>query len=459
MELTRDPDVRRAHSRDASGIELVPEAVARAEDVRDIVDVIRAAASTGAGVTAAGSQTSMTAASITDTGILLSLSAMKRVIDVDTERSFARVEPGITIGELNREIATTGLMFAPDPTSENDATIGGAIACNASGARSLFYGPTRNHVLGVTVVHADGNEVAYRRPGIEKNTVGYSAAQDPVDWFIGSEGTLGVVSEAVLSLVPAPLAIFGLAIPFASETDALAFVVSARAGSRTAGHPSARCLELFDAEALRIAGGASDRAWGDAAGAMIYLEDDAGAGADEHDLLSAWLELAEKAHAIAADIRVYQGAQALRDARVMRHAVPAMMNERGAAHFKSGGRKVSTDWAVPFERLAEALAFSRETIARHGAPLPVTYGHAGNGHPHQNFIARDTEELRRIYLAVEETLHHVVSMGGTVSAEHGLGKLKRGWLSMQLVPQQVAMMRAVKDALDPAGMFAPGNIL
>ena len=141
-------------------------------------------------------------------------------------------------------------MFAPDPTSEEDATIGGAIACNASGARSLYYGATRRHVNGVRVVHADSTVANYGRSHGEKNTVGYAAAQDPVDWFVGSEGTLGIVVEADLSLVKLPLHIVGLAIPFHKATNALQFVVAARQGK---GARLARCLEYFDSSALTIA--------------------------------------------------------------------------------------------------------------------------------------------------------------------------------------------------------------
>ncbi len=450
--------MRFAHARDASGIELVPDAVARAESADEVVEVVRLAAGLGSTVTPAGSQTSMTAASITDSGILLSLAGMKSVIDVDVTRAIARVEPGITIGALNRQLAAEGLMFAPDPTSEEDATVGGAIACNASGARSLFYGATRRHVDGVRIVHADGAIVEYRRSHPEKNTVGYAAVQDPVDWFVGSEGTLGVVVEAELSLVPVPAHPVGLAIPFRAEDCALDFVVAAREAAHDGGR-RARCLEYFDAGALAIAGAATDTPWPGDAGSLVYLEDDAGEQVEIDDVLAFWLALASDHAGLEDDIRVYDGAQPLRDAREMRHAVPATMNERGSLHRKSGGRKVSTDWAVPYRRLSEALSASRDAIARNSAPSPVTYGHAGNGHPHQNFIAEDADAVKRIQTAVEETLHCVVRLGGTVSAEHGLGKLKRGWLGMQLSPRQIAVMRAMKDSLDPSGLFSPGNIL
>lgn len=456
MEISHDPDLRLAVARDASGLELIPEAVARAASEKDVVELIGTASGTHTTVTAAGSQTSMTGASITDHGILLSLSGMNRILDVDTKNWTARVEPGVTIGQLNRELAETGLLFAPDPTSEQDATIGGAIACNASGARSLYYGATRRHVNGLRVVHADSSVSDYHRFNGEKTTVGYAAAQDPVDWFVGSEGTLGVVVEAELKLVSAPVHIVGLAIPFITESSALDFVVAARDGKSSR---SARCLEFFDGAAMAIAADSIGAPWAADAASMIYLEDDAGEDRHVDEVFSAWLALAEDFGALVDEIRVFEGAQPLRDARIMRHSVPATMNERGSAQMQNGGRKISTDWAVPYTRLREALAISEAAIAKHGAPMPVTYGHAGNGHPHQNFIAEDAGAIKVITGAIEETLTLVIAMGGTVSAEHGLGKLKQAWLGLQLSPRQIDIMRAIKNTLDPASMFAPGNVL
>jgi FAD/FMN-containing dehydrogenase len=397
----------------------------------------------------------MTGASITDRGILLSMRAMDSVIDIDTTRRIARVEPGITIGDLNRVLSEGNLLFPPDPTSENDATIGGAIACNASGARSLYFGATRAHVAGVRVIHADGGDTWYRRFRPEKNAVGYEAAQDPVDWFVGSEGTLGIVVEAELSLVDLPSLTIGLAIPFPSVQQALAFVVAARAP----GGRRARCLELFDHGALELSSAHARTPWSDAARAMIYLEDVPHDEAEVDAVLDHWLALSQSSGAIESDIRAYQSAADLRDARVMRHAVPSAMNELGASFRNAGGRKVSTDWAVPYEKLDAALAESDRAVEKHGAPKPITYGHAGNGHPHQNFIAENPESLARINAAVEETLHRVIELGGTVSAEHGLGKLKRHWLSLQSTPRQIEVMKALKHALDPKGILAPGNIL
>ncbi|MDB4875046.1 MAG: linked oxidase [Gemmatimonadetes bacterium] len=459
MNVSRDLDVRNAYARDASGLELIPDAVARPTTIEEAVDLVRSAVADRTPITAAGAQTSTTAASIVDRGVLLSMAAMAKTLDVDPVSLVARVQPGVTVGALNAQLAEMGLRFAPDPTSEHDATIGGAIACNASGARSLRYGPTRAHVRSVHLINGSGQLVHLRRPQLEKNTVGFFAAQDPVDWIVGSEGTLGVIVEAELSLVPLPAHELGLALPFTGEHEALAFVAAARERGDAAPVQRPQCLEFFDESALAIARDAVGGSWMQSAKALVYLEQAFEADEETDAVLDRWLSLGEQFGVDAADIAVYADAAALRDARRFRHAVPAHMNERGSARRPHGGRKVSTDWAVPYRRLADALDSARRLADVHGVEQAVTYGHAGNGHPHQNFIANDADELRQINGVVDETIAMVLGMGGTVAAEHGLGKLKRHWLRVQLSPAQLDVMQAIKNALDPLGLFAPGNVL
>jgi FAD/FMN-containing dehydrogenase len=452
--VTRDEEVRRAYAADASGLVMVPDGVARPTSAGEVAALLAEASSTGTPVTAAGGQTSTTAASITDRGVVLSLRAMQRIIDIDPVARVARVEPGVLVGELKRACAAHALLLAPDPTSEEECTVGGAVACNASGARSLRYGATRPHVRALRVALADGSITELRRTALEKNTVGYALAHDPVDWFVGSEGTLGIVVEVELGLLPLPEQVVGLAIPFATEQDSLRFVVAAR--DSTVVFP--RCIEFFDALALGIAREAEgSRDWAVDAGAFVYVEDVPPPGTDP--ALDEWLALAELHGALTDDVRVYEGETALREARRVRHAVPAHMNERGAARRAHGGRKVSTDWAVPYPYLAQAIGRARALAEEARVPQAVTYGHAGNGHPHQNFIAHDAAELARIENVVEATLREVIALGGTVAAEHGIGKLKRKWLPLQMSPLQVRAMQAVKRELDPAGILAPGNVL
>ncbi len=453
VSISSDRSVRRTYEADASGLHLLPDLVARPESVDDVLELVRKAVSERISITCAGAQTSTTGASITDTGMLLSLRSLDRISAPDEKARTIKVEPGALVGEIKRTAAAVGLLFAPDPTSEEESTIGGAIACNASGARTFKYGATRQHVRALKVVMASGELLEFRRSDLEKNTVGYAFAHDPIDWFIGSEGTLGIVVEAELSLLPLPRHVIGLAVLFRAEREALNFVIATRESSTV----SARCIEYFDDRAIEIARiTASAGTIPVDAGAMVYVEEEIDDDLDS--TLGRWLELIE---AVAADFEplVFDGEARLREARKLRHSIPATMNERGNKYRSSGGRKVSTDWAVPYRKLPEAIQTARALVKGLGIEEPVIYGHAGNGHPHQNFVARDARELTTIEGAVEETLKRVLALKGTVAAEHGIGKIKRRWLPLQMNPLQISIMTAVKRELDPNGILAPGNIL
>lgn len=453
ISLSSDRSVRAAYETDASGLHLLPDLVARPESIDDVKELVRKAASDRIPITCAGGQTSTTGASITDKGILLSLRSLDRISAPDEKARTIRVEPGALVGEIKRTAAAAGLLFAPDPTSEEESTIGGAIACNASGARTFKYGATRRHVRALKVVMASGELTEFRRSDLEKNTVGYAFAHDPIDWFIGSEGTLGIIVEAELSLLPLPHHVVGLAVLFRTEHEALNFVIATRESSTL----SARCIEYFDERSIEIARStASAGTIPPGANTMVYVEEEIGDDLDS--ALTRWMELIET---VAADLEplVFDGEARLREARRMRHSIPATMNERGSRYRDSGGRKVSTDWAVPYRKLPESILAARSLVKQLGIEQPIIYGHAGNGHPHQNFIARDEEELASIEKAVEETLKRVLALGGTVAAEHGIGKIKRKWLPLQMNALQISMMTAVKGDLDPLGILAPGNIL
>ena len=452
-DVSSDRAIRQAYEADSSGLQLIPDLVARPETIGDVIELVKRAAAERTPVTSAGAQTSTTGASITDNGILLSLRSLNQIGDLDDKSRTIRVGPGAIVADVKKAVAAAGLLFAPDPTSEEESTIGGAIACNASGARTFKYGATRKHVRALKVVMANGDLVEFRRSDLEKNTVGYAFAHDPIDWFIGSEGTLGVIVEAELGLLHLPQRVVGLAALFREESNALKFVIA----SREAASVSPRCIEYFDERALEIARhSVPAAAIAQDAGAMVYVEEEI---TDDLDAsLARWLDLIES---IAPDFEplVFDGEARLREARRIRHSIPATMNEKGGKHREGGGRKVGTDWAVPYRKLGQAIQTARSFAAERKLEAPVIYGHAGNGHPHQNFIARDAKELTTIEEVVEQTLRHVLSLGGTVAAEHGIGKIKRRWLPLQMNPLQISMMTAVKRELDPLGILAPGNIL
>jgi glycolate oxidase len=451
--LSADISVRRAYESDSSGLQLLPAFVARPGSIDEVIDLVKQAASDRMSVTCAGAQTSTTGASITDSGILLSLRALDQVDEVDPSAKTVRVGPGAVVGEIKRIAAASGLLFAPDPTSEEECTIGGAIACNASGARTFKYGATRRHIRGLKVVLANGELVEFQRLDLEKNTVGYAFAHDPIDWFIGSEGTLGIVVEAELRLIALPARVIGLAVFFKQESDALVFVVASRESSSV----RPRCIEYFDRLAVQIAKhNASGTVIAADVAAMVYVEEETEDDSDE--CLTRWAELIDGISP-GYEPMVFDGESRLRDARKLRHSIPATMNERGNSFRNAGGRKVGTDWAVPYRKLEQAITVARSFAVSEGLEPPVIYGHAGNGHPHQNFIAKDKEELAVIERVVEKTLRHVLALGGTVAAEHGIGKIKRKWLPLQMSALQISMMLAVKRELDPLGILAPGNIL
>jgi glycolate oxidase len=451
--LSADISVRESYEADSSGLHLVPDFVARPESIRDVIEIVQRATSERCAITCAGAQTSTTGASITDRGILLSLRSMDHIGPIDSKAKTVTVGPGALVGDIKRAVAAEGLLFAPDPTSEEESTIGGAIACNASGARTFKYGATRRHIAGLKVLIANGELMEFSRSDLEKNTAGYAFAHDPIDWFIGSEGTLGIVLEAKLRLLSLPEHVIGISVFFKEEQDALSFVVAARESTTV----SARCIEYFDAKALEIAQQASNgAAIPSGAGSMVYVEEEIH---DDVDLcLERWAMLIEQ---VAPDFEplIFDGDARLRDARRLRHSVPATMNERGGSFRSAGGRKVGTDWAVPYRKLGQAIAAARSIADERGLEQPVVYGHAGNGHPHQNFLARDAAELIVTEEVVEATLRQILALGGTVAAEHGIGKVKRRWLPLQMNPLQMSMMKAIKRELDPLGILAPGNIL
>ncbi|HET7043039.1 MAG TPA: FAD-binding oxidoreductase [Gemmatimonadales bacterium] len=450
--VVTDPAVRQAFARDASGMELVPEAVARPTTVDEVAELLRQASADRRPVTTAGGQTSTTGASITDRGLLLSVRGLDRILELDPAGRFVRAGAGAIVGDVKRACAAAGVYLPLDPTSEDECTVGGAAACNATGARSLKYGDTRRHIRAVEVFLADGSRHTFRRPRLEKNAVGYHFVQDPVDWFIGSEGTLGVLTAVEFALLPDPGQVTGLAVPFDSEHLALRFVAEARE------HPTLapRCLEYFDARALEIvrahAGGAG---W--TGSALVYAESSGDLTAEFDE--AAWLALAESCSARVDDITLFDGTSALGEARRLRHSIPVTMNERSARARLTGGRKVSTDWAVPYRELGAVLEFTRRVADERDLEHPVVFGHAGNGHPHQNWIAEDPAHLARAEGVVEEVLREVLRRGGTVAAEHGIGKIKSRWVSLQLGPLQLRAMRALKRELDPYGLLAPGNLL
>lgn len=455
--LVCDVAVREAYSADVSGLSNVPDAVARPQSSEEVADLVRYASAHGIPITAQGLRSSTTGASVPCGGIALSLERMSRILEIDRERRIARVEPGVVLGPFKREVLAAGLFYPPDPTSENECTIGGTIATNASGPRTYRYGSTRAYVRSLEVVLADGRVHTVQRSRVTKNSSGYAGLQDPVDLWIGSEGTLGIVTAIELQLLPRPAGwISGLAW-FPDWQRAIRFIVSADR-ARAEGTLAPRCLELFDRGSLALV---SELESGfhppEGTGGAVYFEQET-SEADRLEVLERWYLAIEAGEGLADETRIATTEIEQQELRRIRHAVPARSNELGSRAAAAGGRKLSTDFAVALDSV-EGLIGDCYAIAaeRFGGPT-VLYGHLGSGHPHVNLLADDPAALRKAWDAVRGMTERALDLGGVLSAEHGIGKIKAPYFVELGSPWVVESMRAVKTALDPKGIFAPGNL-
>jgi D-lactate dehydrogenase (cytochrome) len=281
---------------------------------------------------------------------------------------------------------------------------------------------------------------------------------DAVDLFIGSEGTLGVVTEIEVKLLNAPEGVLSGVVFFATEGDLLSFVAEARALSlrtreeRKADGLDAMSLEFFDAESLAFLRGRYKRLPVEAAGAIFFEQETT--EATEEKLLAAWLALVERHRALQDDSWFALSEHDRRELREFRHQLPVLVNEWLARH---GQRKVSTDMAVPDAEFAGMLKFYQDTL-RASRLQYVIFGHIGDNHVHVNILPRDPAEAERARDVYGRFVRRAVSLGGTISAEHGVGKLKRDYLRLLYDEKHLREMAALKRAFDPACVLGRGNI-
>jgi D-lactate dehydrogenase (cytochrome) len=393
------------------------------------------------------------------------------------------------LADFQRAVNEHGLIYPPDPT-EWSCYLGGTVATNASGARTFKYGPTRNFIRRLKIalatgdvidlrrgdVHADefgmlrlplkdGGSIearlpSYRMPHTRKHASGYYVApgMDAVDLFIGSEGTLGVVTEVETKLLPAPEGVLSGTVFFETEESLLAFVSEARMASlRTregnqAGGINARALEFFDAESLRLLAHRYRLVPENSAGAIFFEQETT--EQTEEDLLVAWLELLERHNALLDDSWFATNEHDRREMSEFRHQLPVLVNEWLTRHNQ---RKVSTDMAVPDEEFAAMLKFYKETLRASNLQF-VIFGHIGDNHVHVNIMPRDESEAARARAIYSQFVERAVRAGGTISAEHGIGKLKRDYLRVLYGEKHLREMAALKRAFDPACILGRGNI-
>lgn len=433
-------EVLRSASTDRSGWQGAnPAGVMRARDIADVQDLLSWAHRTRTPVVARGAGTGLAAGAVGVSGaIVLDLSGLDRIIELDVDEQLARVQPGVITADLDAAARGHGLMYAPDPGSVGISTIGGNIATNAGGLRGAKYGVTRDHVLALDVVLADGTLIRVGRDTI-KGVTGY----DLVGLFTGSEGTLGVVVGATLRLVPRPARTATAAAFF---TDIVAAARGVTAITRSGARPAV--LEILDGATLAAIDALEGTSLRDQGAALLVIQTD-GFGAEE--------ELAVVTSAIAplvTDVRTASDAAAS-DALLFarRRALPAL---------EAIGRPLIEDIAVPRGRMADAVE-RIATIAREEGVRIFVFGHAGDGNLHPIIVTEPaqpeapvpSEALR----AAERIFALALELGGTITAEHGVGRLKKAWARRELGSDVHDLQVRLKELFDPRGILNPGSSL
>src|SRR3990172_1726020 len=363
---------------------------------------------------------------------------MNKVKLVSVEDLIAIAEPGVVTGELMKAVEEKGLFYPPDPASLDSCTLGGNVAENAGGPRALKYGVTREYVLGLEVVLPTGELLRTGRQTI-KGVAGY----DLTALLVGSEGTLGVVTEITVKLLPRPRHVSTALVVFKSVEDA------ARAISRVlASGVIPRCLELLDDVALQACAKSAPFKFPADAGAAVMVEAD---GNDEEGVFAGIVRIAELVQADAAgEVIVAQNEAQRRDIWETRNYLS--VNLRGLHPLK-----LSEDIAVPRSRIPEMVRKTREIGAKHGF-LVATYGHAGDGNLHATVLFDREDERPRVERAGGEVLRAAVDMGGTITGEHGVGLAKRDYLEYEQGREMVAVQRRLKAVFDPLGILNPGKV-
>lgn len=469
--------------------------VAVPETIDELRRVMRWHASRSHRITVSASRTGVAGGAVPDEGThLVSVAALRGVVEIDAvaEPPCVTVLAGTTLSELNAHLAREqpGLVFPVDPT-ETTASIGGMVSTNASGARSYRFGAMREWVLALEVELASGNTLELRR-GREvadgdrlalrdgdavrvlpvrdipkpptKNAIGYAIAPggDAVDLFVGAEGTLGVVSVVTIRLARMKESRIGALQFFDTPARAFDFVVAVRADASmrttaiefldTRSHELAR--ESGRAEAERVLRLAPDGS------CSVFTEL---AWHDDDELAAIVGRLEDHVAAVGGDVRAsIAGAtdDELRDVRTFRHLIPERINAIVASRRTRipGLHKIATDMAVPDSRLAWVYDLYHRRLTSEGLDFAI-FGHVGNNHFHVNILPRDERELARAREIYAEFASAVVDAGGSVAAEHGIGRLKKGFLSLQYAQPVLDTMQAIKRWADPDWRLNPGVLL
>lgn len=464
------------------------------ESTEEIAEILIEANSSRTPVTISGARTGTVGGAVPFGGYVISMERLNRIKCIDSQNLWAVVEPGVVLGDFQKAVEAEKLIYPPDPT-EWSCQIGGTVATNASGARSFKYGATRRYVQRLRVVLPDGDLLelrrgqnvasefgtvglrtseyksigirtpSYNRPAVTKNVSGYFAEtkMDAIDLFIGSEGTLGVITEIELSLLPKPEGFFSGIVFFKSQRDLWSFVDEAKAASfatragngdrNVSGPIDATLIEYFDGRSLGFIAEKFPETPSGMVGAIFFEQETTAENEDE--LLEGWNDLLERCAADLGASWFTTNEQDRERLRAFRHALPVAVNERVV---RNKQKKIGTDMAVPDRNFPHFLRFCTERLEASGIEY-VIFGHIGDCHVHANLLPKNDDEAQRSRHLYGRFVAQAVLLGGTVSAEHGIGKLKSKYLHVMMGERYLNEMAEIKKAFDPHGILGRGNMI
>lgn len=433
--VSTDPAALEAARADKSGhvADGTPLAIVNARSIADVQAVMRFATETRTPVVTRGAGTGLAGGAIASHGeIVLSTTSMNRILEVARDDELAVVEPGVINAALNAHLESTGLWFAPDPASRAISTIGGNIATNAGGLLCAKYGVTRESVLGLKVVLADGRLMEFGH-----RTVKGVTGLDLAGLMIGSEGTLGVIVEATVKLQALPTGIastIGAYFPSVEAAARAASVITA-SGIRPA------IMELLDPHAMKaISTYLGTEARGDTF--LLVQTDGQGAASEAEAALSV-------IRSLGGDAELTTDAEESERLFRMRRSFHPAMEARGTVLIE--------DVCVPRSALPSMFAAIDDVSAKYGVDI-ATVAHAGDGNLHPNFVFEGTEVPQNVWAAADEMFLAALRLGGTLTGEHGVGLLKRRWLGDELGADQLELQREIKAVFDPLGILNPGKV-
>lgn len=434
------PEDRVLYAYDGTSQKVLPDVAVVPTSATEVAAVLRYASKQGIPVVPRGAGTGLSGGSVPAAGgISLVLAAMRQIRQLDAANLVAVCEPGVVTGKLQKVVGEAGLFYPPDPASLNYCTLGGNVAENAGGPHGVKYGVTKDYVLGLEVVLPSGEIVSLGGKQV-KNVTGYNLVQ----FFVGSEGTLGVITEITLRLIPRPRAKKTMLAIF-SHLDEAAEAVT---GILQAGVIPAT-VELMDQKSINCVEDYLHLGLPRDAEAILLIEVDGMPEAVKAEAAA----IAEVCSQM--NVRSFRTAQDLREADNLWQARRAI----SPAISKMRPTKIGEDISVPRSAVPEMVRRIQRISEEYALPI-VIFGHAGDGNLHPNILTdrRDAEEMARVERAIAAIFWAAVELGGTLSGEHGIGLSKKPFLNLALSKETIELMRALKRAVDPSGILNPGKI-